>query len=253
MVRKYSAVLQMGLVSTLVALSSVSAQDNWSYTGANGPNAWHQLSPGNGVCRTGQRQSPINIEGTDPVIMHRLVTDYKVAPIDMKNRRHSVSMAYTGGSLLRVGAKIFTLQSLDFHTPAEHTISGKQYPMSIQFKHRGPGGTWAVIETLVEEGKENTAAQEFLENLPLEPDQNVKRAKILVNARDLMPTDKSYYRYMGSLTTPPCSEGVHWYVLKKPIQLSKSQIDLVKGVVGSDSARPVQARNNRMILDARPQ
>lgn len=250
---KYSAVLQAGFMSALVALGGASAQDNWSYSGANGPRTWHQLSPGNALCRTGQRQSPINIEGTDPVIMHRLVTDYKVAPIEMKNFGHSVGMTYTGRSLLRVGAKIFTLQGFSFHTPAEHTISGKRYPMSIQFLHTGPGGTRAIIETLVEEGMENIAAREVLGNLPLEPGQNVKRANILINARDLMPTDKAYYRYMGSLTTPPCSEGVHWYVLKKPIQLSKTQIALVKGVVGGDSARPVQVRNNRIILDARPQ
>ena len=253
MVGKYSTALHIGLLSTVLTLGGVSAQDNWSYAGGNGPKTWHQLSPANTLCRTGQRQSPINIEGTDPVIMHRLVTDYNVAPIDMKNNKHSVSMAYTGGSFLRVGAKTFTLKNLSFHTPAEHTISGKRYPLSIQFMHTGPGGTRAVIETLVEEGKENLAAREFLGNIPLESGQNAKRNKILVNARDLMPTDKSYYRYMGSLTTPPCSEGVHWYVLKKPIQLSKTQIALVKGVVSGENARPIQPRNNRIILDARAQ
>jgi len=253
MVGKYSAALQAGVLSTLVALGGVSAQDNWSYSGGNGPQAWHQLSPANALCRAGQRQSPINIEGTDPVIMHRLVTDYKVTPINMKNNQHTVSMTYGGGSLLRVGAKMFTLQSLSFHAPAEHTVSGKRYPLSIQFMHTGPGGTRAIIETLVEEGRENIAAREFLSNIPLEPGQNAKNGKIFVNARDLMPTDKSYYRYMGSLTTPPCSEGVHWYVLKQPIQLSKVQISLLKGVVSGENARPVQARNNRIILDARPQ
>lgn len=249
---KFSAVLHTGLLSTAIALGSASAQDNWSYSGGNGPQAWHQ-QPGAALCRTGQRQSPIAIEGTDPVIMHRLNTNYDVAPIDMKNNQHSVSMAYTDGSHLRVGAKFFTLQRISFHTPAEHTVAGKVFPMSIQFHHRGPDGKWAVIETLVNEGREHRAAQEFLENLPIEPGQSMKRPKVLVNARDLMPAEKDYYRYMGSLSTPPCTEGVSWYVLKKPIQLSKEQIAMAKGVVGGDSARPIQARNNRMILDARPQ
>jgi len=253
MVGKISAVLQAGLLTSAIALSGASAQDNWSYSGNNGPQAWHTLSPGNVLCRSGQRQSPINIEGTDPVIMHRLVTDYKVAPIEIKNNSHSVTMTYSKNSLLKVGAKFFTLNSISFHTPAEHTVAGQVFPMSVQFKHRGPGGNWAIIETLVKEGRENIAATEFLANFPLEPGQTMKQPMVLVNARDLMPTDKAYYRYMGSLTTPPCSEGVSWYILKKPIQLSKEQIELVKGVVGGDSARPVQARNNRMILDARPQ
>jgi len=255
MVKKTSAFLKAGFISTVFAFTGATtqAQDNWSYSGNNGPQAWHQLSPANALCRTGQRQSPINIEGTDPVIMHRLITDYKVAPIDMKNNSHSVSMTYTPGSHLRVGAKFFTLQSLSFHTPAEHTVSGESFPMSVQFKHRGPNGDWAIIEVLVKEGRENIAAQEFLNNMPIEAGQSMKSASTFVNARDLMPTDKAYYRYMGSLTTPPCSEGVSWYVLKRPVQFSKAQIDLAKGIVGGDSARPVQARNNRMILDARPQ
>jgi len=253
MVGKYSAALQAGLLSTVLTLGGVSAQDNWSYAGGNGPKTWHQLSPANKLCRAGQRQSPVNIEGTDPVIMHRLVTDYKVAPINMKNGGHTISMAYTNGSHLKVGAKMFTLRSFSLHAPAEHTISGKRYPMSIQFLHTGPGGTRAVIETLVEEGQTHIAARELLGSMPIEAGQNSKHEKILINARDLMPTDKSYYRYMGSLTTPPCSEGVHWYILKEPIQLSKSQIALVKGVVTGENARPIQARNNRIILDARPQ
>lgn len=253
MVGKFAAVLKAGIASAAIAVSGAAAQDNWSYSGDNGPQNWHSLSAANAICRVGQRQSPINIEGTDPVIMHRLITDYTVAPIDMKNNRHSVSMSYEEGSVLRVGAKFFTLNNLSFHTPAEHTIAGEVFPMSIQFFHRGPNGTMAMVETLVKEGRANAAAQEFLENLPLEPDQNMKQPKVLVNARDLMPTDKAYYRYMGSLTTPPCSEGVSWYVLKQPIELSKAQIDMVRSVVGGDSARPVQPRNNRMILDARPQ
>jgi len=253
MVGKISVALIAGLLSTTLASASTSTQDNWSYSGNNGPANWHQLSPANSQCRSGKSQSPINIEGTDPAIMHRLITDYGVAPLSLKNKRIRVEMDYVPGNLLKVGAKVFVLKTLDFHTPAEHQIAGKTYPMSIQFKHRAADGSWAIIETLVKEGRENLAAQEMWDHLPLEPNQNVKRAKVLINARDLMPTDKSYYRYMGSLTTPPCSEGVSWYILKRPIELSKSQIELIRGIVGGDTARPLQARNNRMILDARPQ
>jgi len=253
MVGKLSAVLIAGISAVALSGVSASAQNSWSYSGNSGPANWHQLSPGYSQCRTGKSQSPINIEGTDPAVMHRLITDYKVSPIDLKNRPTGVVMAYAPGSLLRVGGRLFTLKSFDFHTPAEHHIAGESFPMSIQFKHQAADGSWAIVETLVKEGRENIAAQELWGNLPLESGQAVKQAKVLVNARDLMPTDKAYYRYMGSLTMPPCSEGVSWYILKRPIELSKAQIELIRGIVGGDTARPLQPRNNRMILDARPQ
>jgi carbonic anhydrase len=253
MLGKISASVTAGLLATTLFAGGVAAQDNWSYSGNNGPASWHQLSPGYAQCRTGRSQSPIAIDGTDPVIMHRLVTDYRVSPLDLKNNHHSVSMKYASGSRLIVGAKRFNLLDFSFHSPGEHTVAGEQFPMSIQFKHRAADGSMAIVATLVREGAANLAAQEIWDNMPLEAGQAMKSAKVLVNARDLMPTDKGYYRYMGSLTTPPCSEGVHWYVLKKPLELSKAQIDLLRGVVGGDSARPLQPRNNRMILDARPQ
>jgi carbonic anhydrase len=253
MLGKLSAVLASGLLATTVTAYGASAQDNWSYSGASGPTNWHQLSPANALCRVGRSQSPIAIDGTDPVIMHRLETDYKVSPLDLKNRNRTVSMEYGEGSRLIVGSKRFTLESLSFHTPGEHTVAGERFPVSIQFKHRAPDGSYAIVETLVREGDANLAAQEIWDNMPLEPGQTSKSSKVLINARDLMPTDKSYFRYMGSLTTPPCSEGVHWYVLKRPIELSKAQIDLLIGVTGGENARPLQNRNNRMILDARPQ
>lgn len=245
--------LYAGALASLLAFSSpVSAQENWSYAGTNGPEHWHSLSPANSMCATGRQQSPINIEGTEPVIMHRLITNYTVSPVHLRNDRVVINMPYEKGSMLTVGGKVFELRGFTFRTPAEHTIAGKSYPMSIQFMHEAITGVRAIVEVLVEEGKANLAAQELWDLMPLEPDQVNKRDKVLVNARDLMPADKSYYRYMGSLTTPPCTEGVHWYVLKTPIELSKEQIALVKGILGGKASRPLQPRNNRIILDARP-
>ncbi|MEX0297823.1 MAG: carbonic anhydrase [Kordiimonas sp.] len=246
--------LHAGLLAGLLAFSgNASAQNNWSYSGANGPANWHSLSPANSVCRSGRQQSPINIEGTDPVIMHRLVTNYTVTPVNLRNDRLAINMPYEDGSFLTVGTKAYQLRGFTFRSPAEHAVSGTRHPMSIQFFHEDLFGNKAIVEVLVKEGKAHLAAQELWELMPLEPDQVVKRPKTLVNARDLMPSDKSYYRYMGSLTTPPCSEGVNWYILKKPIELSKDQISLVRGILGGDTARPLQNRNNRIILDARPQ
>lgn len=248
----------LGFISAATLLfcasTALQAQEtNWSYSGSNGPSNWHTLGGENAVCRSGQFQSPINIEGTEPAVMRRLETNYNVTPIDLTNNRLSVMMRYDAGSTLQVGRKTFILNGAVFHTPAEHTVAGETFPMSIQFMHTALDGSRAMIVTLIEEGAENKAITEFLPHLPLEPDQRNRRADVLVNARDLMPANKDYYRYTGSLTTPPCSEGVSWYILKQPITFSAEQISLIKGVIGGENARPLQQRGNRIILDARGQ
>lgn len=241
------------ILATTLSLAAQSQQANWSYSGSNGPNNWHTLSGVNAVCRTGQFQSPLNIEGTEPAVMQRLETNYQVTPIDLMNNRLSVTMRYDAGSMLQVGRKSFALNGAVFHTPAEHTVAGETFPMSIQFMHEAEDGARAIVVSLIKEGAENNAIKEFLPHLPLEAEQRNRRTDVFVNARDLMPSDKSYYRYMGSLTTPPCSEGVSWYVLKNPIEFSVEQIALIKGVIGGSNARPLQRRGNRIILDARGQ
>ncbi len=239
--------------SLMLGAGATIAQDNWSYGGSNGPDAWHTLSNNNALCAVGQSQSPINIEGTEPAIMHRLMPDYQVSAINLAHNRIMITMDYENGSYLRVGRKSMALNGFVFRTPAEHTIAGEQFPMSVQFVHRASNGDRAIVVSLFKEGRENRSLSELLPHLPLEPDQRNREASVLINARDLMPGDKSYYRYMGSLTTPPCSEGVSWYIYKQPIEASAEQINLIAGIVGGANARPLQRRGNRIILDARGQ
>ncbi len=241
------------IVASFMSASVYAAQDGWGYGINNGPTNWHQLSSDNVACSAGVMQSPINIEGTDPAVMHRLHTNYTVSPVNLIHRNHNIDMMYQPGSTLNVGQKTFTLQGFEFRTPSEHTVSGKRFPLEIQFKHRAADGSWAIVSTLVEAGAVNKAATEIWPVLPIEPGQTAQPSGMFINARDFMPNDKSYFRYMGSLTTPPCSEGVNWYVLKKPITFSAEQISLFSGLIGGSNARPVQPRNNRIILDARPE
>lgn len=243
-----------GLVA-LAAASSVgaTAQDSWGYSGANGPTNWHTLSNANAVCASGQFQSPVDIEGTEPAIMNRLSAEYQVTAINMAHTGNMIMMDYERGSYLRVGKKAMALNGFMFRTPAEHTIAGESYPMSIQFMHRATDGSRAIVVSLVKEGRENRALAELLPQLPLEAGQRNRQPEILVNGRDLMPNNKSYFRYMGSLTMPPCTEGVSWYILKRPIEASAEQINMIKAVAGGENARPVQRRGNRLILDTREQ
>ncbi len=234
------------LLLSAISSISISASDDWSYSGSNGPDNW------SGTCSSGEMQSPINIEGTDPAVMYRLETNYLVTPLKMVNNRHTISVGYEPGSELAIGNKVYQLEEFHFHTPAEHTVMGKSFPMAIHFKHSASDGSLAVIAVLVQEGDTNIAATELWPYLPLEPDQSANLPTVKFNARDLMPTDKSYYRYIGSLTNPPCTEGINWYVLRTPLSFSKEQIETISGIIGT-SNRPTQPRNNRIILDAIPQ
>ena len=247
----------MTLKRTLTALATLpllglaalaSADDMWSYTGENGPANWGSSAP---VCANGALQSPIVIEGTEPALLNRIETNYSVAPVDMHNDRHSIHFTYTPGSMLKIGDKQFELEEFHFHTPAEHRILDTSFPMEIHFKHKMADGTFAVLAVMVKEGRSNLAAEEIWPHLPLEPDQTTRRPDIKINARDFMPDNKAVFRYMGSLTTPPCTEGINWYIFQQPIEFSSQQIAAIHGIMG-DNARALQPRNNRMILNALP-
>ncbi|GHF16419.1 carbonic anhydrase [Kordiimonas sediminis] len=243
------------LTGSIVAagfLGAVAADttSDWGYAGATGPDNWGTLSQAYRTCATGSLQSPIDIEGTDPVIMHTLEPQYRVTDLDLVNTGKTLRQSYGRDSYLNVGDKRFTLQGFELRSPSEHTVMGQSFPMEIQLMHTSDKGETAIVSVLVEEGAENAAAAEFWQYLPLLNGQSFRSADIKINARDLMPFSLSYYRYMGSLTTPPCTEGVHWYVLKTPITLSKEQIDAAYGIMGR-SARPVQPRFHRMILDTK--
>jgi carbonic anhydrase len=224
------------------------AQDLWSYDPANGPEKWGALSNEFAACNTGSYQSPINIEGTDPAILHGLQLHYNVNEVDLRHTGKQIIQNYKAGSFLHVGDKHFELRSFTFRTPAEHTIAEKSYPLEVQFEHIGMDGTKAILSVLGSEGLENKALKEIITNLPLEPGQNSTLNTAFINARDLVPHNKSYYRYNGSLTYPPCTEGVNWYILKTPIEFSKEQIDLLNALSGNN-ARPLHSRNHRIILD----
>jgi len=245
--RFYSSLVGAAL---LLSPLSLSAQEDgsWSYDGATGPANWGALSNDYALCSTGQLQSPINIEGTEPVILNDLKFRYGVTPINLKHDGYQIAQRYNSGSDLTVGDHSFSLDAVAFRTPSEHKVAGNGFPMAIQFHHSGENGEKAVISVMVREGAENLAITEYLPHLPLEAGQSTRNAA-LVNARDLIPFDGGYYRYNGSSTTPPCIEDVRWYIMKQPIEMSSAQINVFRGLIGN-KARPVQARGNRIILDS---
>lgn len=242
-----SAILTMPLLAAV--LMPVAADDHWAYAGDKGPANWGRLAKDFATCASGNAQSPIDLEDTDPVVMNRMAFDYRVTPVDLLNTGHTVQMAVEPGSSFRIGDKVWELVQFHLHTPSEHAVLGVHAPMELHFVHRNAKGAFAVIGVMVTEGEENRAAGEFWQSLPIEPGQRNKVPSVLVNPRDLMPSASGFYRYMGSLTTPPCSEGVNWFVMKEAIEMSAAQIRAAKALTQMN-ARPLQARNHRMILDS---
>lgn len=234
--------LAVTLLSSLTFAAQATAAQDWSYGNTA---AW------GGSCKTGSMQSPIDISGTDPARTNPLQTHYNVAPLNLRNSGNGVVQSYPAGSQLKVGDKNYSLKGLIFHTPAEHSVMGQKFPASIQMMHQDATGKVAMIEVLIKIGAENVALQEIITKLPKTKGAVSADTTTLFNARDFMPFDKSYYRYMGSLTTPPCSEGVNWYVLKTPLTMSAAQIASLTAVAGKSgsNARPVQPRNFRLIVD----
>ncbi len=222
----------------------------WAYHGSGGPEQWGHLSSAYAACGVGQSQSPIDIREVDTARMQAISFHYRVTPANLVHNGHTVQVNYTPGSSIAIGDDHFDLMHFHFHTPSEHKINGQAYPMEIQFVHKHRvSGRLAVVGVLVAPGDHNLAAQEIWDHLPATANTTMDKPRVLFNGRDLLPENQDYYRYMGSLTTPPCTEGVSWYVLQHPVQFSAAQIDQIGKLMGYNS-RPIQARNHRMLLKA---
>ena len=146
-----------------------------------------------------------------------------------------------------MGGKRYELLQFHFHTPSEHSVAGRQFAMEVHFVHKSADGELAVVGALIEVGDENMALHEAWAIMPRKAGKPRHEERVLINARDLLPRDTGYYRYMGSLTTPPCSEGVNWYLLTQPIAASMEQVKAFAAAVDANN-RPTQPVNNRLVL-----
>lgn len=214
----------------------------WGYEGDIGPRFWGRLSPG---CN-GRSQSPIDISRTSIEELPRITFDYRPTPLVMINNGHSVEVTYGEGSSISVGGQRFDLLQFHFHTPSEHTTRGRQYAMEMHLVHRSSAGVTAVVGVLMELGPRNRALDAMWRKLPKVACLERILKDITINAADLLPANRGYYRYDGSLTTPPCTEGVNWLLLKTPIQISVQQLQAFRQLYVKNS-RPVQPLNGREV------
>ncbi|MFH1872318.1 MAG: carbonic anhydrase family protein [Pseudomonadota bacterium] len=221
----------------------------WAYEGEGGPSHWARLRSDYAACGSGKRQSPIDIRDGIAVNLESIKFDYRLAQFRITDIGHTVQVRLAPGQGLTVMGKRYELQQLQFHRPAEERINGRSYDMSAHLVHRNEEGQIAVVAVLFEKGSEHPLIQTLWNNLPLEPGVEFV-SEDAIDANSLLPENRAYWTYMGSLTMPPCTEGVLWMVLKQPAQVGAEQLAIFSRVFRSN-ARPVQATNGRLIKESR--
>lgn len=236
------------LVGTLLA-GAVVAQEpvHWSYEGEEGPAHWGELSPDFALCSSGKEQSPVDIPASTPLNESGIAFNYQPTAVNILNNGHTIQVNYDEGSLIEVDGTKYNLLQFHFHGPSEHTVNGQSYDMEMHLVHQNADGGLAVVGVLIKSGSENPAFAPMWDNLPAEEGGPEMVSGASVNASDLLPADRAYYRYNGSLTTPPCSEDVKWFMLSTPAELSEGQIDAFEAIM-HDNNRPVQPLNDRSFL-----
>lgn len=220
----------------------------WGYDGEGAPAHWGSLKPEYATCSSGLLQSPININKTISAALDSLAFSYKESPLRIINTGHSIQVNYAPGSFITVDGQTFELLQFNFHAPSEHTVNGSFSDMEMQLVHKNSKDESAVIGVMLKKGAPNNIIQVLWDNIPAEINKENAVDGISINATGLLPKDTSYYHYYGSLTTPPCSEGVNWSVLKTPIEVSEEQIAKFRSVMGVDNNRPVFPVNKRFVL-----
>lgn len=222
---------------------------SWSYSGNTGPSNWGQL------CANGPLQSPINIPSSVRNTPDLLNINYGATPLVIVDNGpttvthgHGVQVNFPAGKeTINVNGTTYELMQLHFHTPSENELQGQSFPAEIHFVHQGPNGKVAVIAVFIKVGKANASLQNIINHIPSEIGQAMTVPGDNINPMALIPARENYYSFMGSLTTPPCSEGVEWMVMESPISASPAQIDALTNAAGGPNARPIQPLNHRNV------
>jgi carbonic anhydrase len=218
---------------------------HWSYQGELGPKAWGGIKPDFMKCANGTRQSPIDIRSGIAVDLEPIQFDYRASSFRVIDNGHTVQVNIDAGNAIVAAGKRWELVQFHFHRPGEERIDGKSFEMSLHLVHKDSEGRLAVVGLLLERGDVQPVVQTVWNNLPLEKGEEITTRAVL-DLNHLLPPDRGYYTYMGSMTTPPCSEGVLWMVMRQPVTVSPAQIDIFARLYPMN-ARPIQQASGRMI------
>ncbi|AUZ63608.1 TPA: carbonic anhydrase family protein [Citrobacter amalonaticus] len=239
--------------ATLLALSIMSSTamaSHWSYEGEGSPEHWGALSEEYKTCQTGMNQSPINIDQSANAHLKPLKTHYTEGPITLINNGHTIQAALKSATAdtITIDGTPFTLQQFHFHAPSENTVHGKHYAMEMHLVHKDANGAIAVVAVMFDKGAANTELDKLWATMPEQTGQDANvTSQMDLNA--LLPKNKRFWRFSGSLTTPPCSEGVTWIVMKHPLTLSAAQLEKFSHTMHHDNNRPPQPLNGRVVVE----
>ena len=246
--------MKMLLFAVLLLVGSAFGQavdpPHWSYEGEAGPENWGELDEAYQLCALGTEQSPIDLAEADftQEDLQDIAFNYQPSALTLVNNGHTIQVPYDAGSGVVLDGEEYELLQFHFHTPSEHAVEGELLGAELHFVHRrvGTEGELAVVGVLIEEGAENEALAPVLANAPEE--EGEAETGETVDANALLPEGRATYRYPGSLTTPPCSQGVKWNVLAEPIEMSAEQIETLFSIIG-ESNRPLQPLGDRVLLE----
>jgi len=251
--RKFVTAFVCGTVMVAIpaAAQADHAQHIWDYGDSHGPSHWGELNPEYSLCSSGHHQSPVDIRNPEKADLPALEFDYKPSPLRIIDNGHTIMISYAPGSMLRVGGKTYELKQFHFHRPSEERINGKAYEMTVHLVHADQQGKLAVVAVLLSKGEENSLVHELWKELPQEEGKERVLDQVSIDVAKLLPArDRGYYTYSGSLTTPPCTEDVTWFVLKQPVAISAAEIERFSKLYRND-ARPTQPVYDRHILETR--
>ena len=241
---------KIALLATLLITPFLQANEHklhWGYEGDASPSHWAELNKKFFMCKEGTNQSPINLSNFIEATLPPIEFNYHLVSTEMLDNGHTEQINVKHNSSINIDGIKFELKQFHFHTPSENNINGKAFPLEAHFVHASKDGHLAVVAVMFEKGEANEALTELWRNMPTHTgEHHAIHAKHL---DALLPENRDYYRFNGSLTTPPCTEGVRWLVMKDNITISKKQLALFQKVMKDPNNRPIQATNARVILD----
>ncbi|ACK67145.1 Carbonate dehydratase [Rippkaea orientalis PCC 8801] len=244
--------LPLGLAGTtfsfsfpsLIAAVAGEKHHEWNY---EEPHKWGELTREYQACKLGQQQSPIDLESFVASSLQPIEISYQQIPLRIVNNGHTIQINTNPGNYIIVDGEKFDLLQFHFHHPSEHSLKRETYPMELHLVHQNKQGTLAVLAVFLKEGQENTHLKALWEAMPSHKIPEKLIDNVRVSLEDLLPKNPSIYRYFGSLTTPPCSEIVHWVIFQNPLEISATQIQKFHEIFPLN-ARPTQPINRRFIL-----
>jgi carbonic anhydrase len=260
---RISFVLLAAAAVLLPASSQAQWKTHWDYEGPRGADHWSELDPAYTVCNTGKEQSPIDIQSTEKAQLPPLRFESKIRPLKyLQNNGATIRVNYHDasgiGDFLIVGGKSYQLTQFHFHHPSEEYIHGKSFDMVAHLMYKSSDGKVVGVAVLLKAGRANATIRQLWDVMPrteskVLPDfshAEEEVAGVEINPAGLLPDSLAYYTYMGSVTAPPCTEDVRWYVLKTPVEISAKQIEEFAKLYPHD-VRPVQALNGRVVQESR--